>query len=223
MWCHQSKEDTFIKVPPSGGYKSLKRNYWAITKTGTFCHPYEDANQTPLKSITASGPKKYRIEWLQLERGLDDPSIQHYATCISPYYQLTPQPTQITGGFVSTYAQKAFRLRYSELSTVTPHKLTINNVQAKQAYKKYTCQQLQLHWIWERAKILYDQAVSGMFNDKDWNELDLLDSQITKIFIHGEHQCAKQHESRDPWSPALLISGETLSNWKRKIRVPKPK
>ncbi len=78
---------------------------------------------------------------------------------------------------------------------------------------------MELHRTWERIKILYDKACSNQFDDNDEIALDQLDSQITDILLQGKKQCAKTQKSRDPWSPALVKAGQTISYWESKVKM----
>ncbi len=112
-----------------------------------------------------------------------------------------------------------FQAKYSELSTLTPRKLTLRNVQAKIAYIKYVSQQMADHHILTRAIALHHKAITNTFTDEDERELNALDHQVSDIMLTGERLCAKDNKSREPWSPKLLTTGGTLSYWKNKLRM----
>lgn len=202
-----------------------------------------DANQTPLECQNANGIKPHSIEWLRMEHGLDDPFLLLHnkrpnTTTNTPHrdidyiltYGIQPQTILILppdfptasdhrGICLDISAEVLFSAKYSQLSNQQPRKLTLNNVKAKETYKKYILQQMEEHRIWDQVLALYNKAISLTFTDDDEITLNKIDTQITDIFRSGERLCAKDNKMRDSWSPQLLIAGRTLSYWENKVRM----
>jgi hypothetical protein len=113
--------------------------------------------------------------------------------------------------------EELFNAQYNKLSNQPPRKLTLNNSQAKQSYKKYVLQQLEEHKIWEHLLTVYNKAITPQFMDENETTLTKLDAQITEILLYGERQCAKDSKLRESWPLTLLLAGKTLSYCETKV------
>jgi hypothetical protein len=202
-----------------------------------------DANQSVSECHSNMGLKTHTIEWLRIEHGLDDPFItlqgsRPTSTTNTPHrdidyiltYGIQPQginllpidyltPSDHRGIYIDLNIEDIFQAKYSELSSIAPRKLTLRNIQAKIAYIKYLAKQMAEHKILDRAMVLHHKAITNTFTDTDEVELNALDRQISDIMLTGERLCAKDHKTRNPWSPITLTTGGTLSYWKTKMRM----
>ncbi len=110
--------------------------------------------------------------------------------------------------------------KYSELSELTPRKLTMNNMQLKQKNKTYINKQMEEHHIWERALRLYNKALTNQLTDQDERTLNELDAQVKEILLTGEKQCAKDHKASKfmvpfiitGWITPLLLGNKVLDD-----------
>jgi hypothetical protein len=202
-----------------------------------------DANQASHECITSKGVKKYSIEWLRLEHGMDDPFTYHFGKRpptttinngrdidfiytwglqtehVSTLAVNTPANSDHLGICIDINIESIFECRYDKLSSNPRRKLTLKNVKAKIRYISYITEQWKEQNYFQRAQLLYAAMVDGTFNFTHYVALQELDKQITKTLLTGENQCAKDDKNRNPWSPKLCEAGLTLSYWKKKFKM----
>jgi hypothetical protein len=144
-----------------------------------------DANQSLADCFSGSSIKPYSIEWLRLQRGLDDPFIQLVgrrpnsttynpnrdidyvltyginATSISTLAPNSPTHSDHLGIVFDLDLGTYFSSIYSQISTPNHRILTSGNLQSNQNYITYFTQQIKTHKIVERTEVLYTKATAS--------------------------------------------------------------
>jgi len=116
-----------------------------------------DANQTPAECCKGNQLKSYFIEWLRLQRGLQDPFLQH----------VNAHP------------------KYSDITSPSLRLLTSGNLQYIQQYNDYVKEHIKYHNIDNRLSQLAQKALpsSSSFTPEDATHLKNIDIQLTDIML----------------------------------------
>jgi hypothetical protein len=142
-----------------------------------------DANQSPSDCYTGKIIKPFSIEWLRIERGLDDPFLMLIgslpnSTTTTPQrdidYVLThgiqaksistlqinnPAQSDHLGIVIDFDLETLFSSRFSTIQETVPRLLNAGNKSSVDAYIKYVCAQCADHKLLERATELQQLAV----------------------------------------------------------------
>lgn len=139
-----------------------------------------DANQMLTRCFHKNSVKPYSIEWLRLERGMDDPFIQtmmtrpnsttHYPNRDIDYVLTHGVPISSMSTVVPNYPAHSdhlgtvfdinlylfFSSTLSDLHLASPRFLTSGNEKSVSTYIKYMTEQFKNHEILERVQFLLD-------------------------------------------------------------------
>jgi len=204
-----------------------------------------DANQTVSECCKGNKLIPYSIEWLCLQRGMDDPfikllnarpnsttvtpnrDIDHILTFgidiinISTLRQNNPCISDHLGILFDIDVQTFFSSSYSDISQNPPRSLTSGNLKSVTTYLKYLSEQISTHKLEEKVYILAEKAQLDVksFSQDDSKTLNQIDSLLTTIMFNGERLCSNRRNQRQWWSPTQREIGRTYSYWKQKSNM----
>jgi hypothetical protein len=204
-----------------------------------------DANQSLSECFSGKDIKPFSIEWLRLQRGMDDPFIQLLqsrpnSTTIHPNrdidYILTrginivnittlssnmPATSDHLGIVFDIDVASYFSSLYSNICSPNPRMLTSGNRRSVDTYTKFVLEQVKKHKLEERLQSLADKASvpSSVFTADDVLALNIIDDQLTSFLLAGEKKCARKHGQRQYWSPKQKEIARTFSYWRQKAMM----
>jgi hypothetical protein len=171
-----------------------------------------DANQSSSECFRGSRVRPYSIDWLRLQRGMDDPFISLMqegpnSTTLTPMREIdciltygikaeiistlepnSPAHSDHLGISINFNLLSHFLSTFSDISSVSPHLLTSGNNSTVSKYIDYVTDQVIHHKL--DTKI--DQLLSKLHNSpntlsiEDCAELDTIDSMLSDIMLAGE-------------------------------------
>jgi hypothetical protein len=204
-----------------------------------------DANQSYAECFRGSRVRPYSIEWLRLQRGMDDPFIslmqaRPNSTTFTPMrdidYILTygikaeiistlepnsPAHSDHLGIVINFDLSSHFSSTFSDINNTSPRLLTSGNNSTVSKYIEYVTDQVIHHKL--DTKI--DQLLSKIHNNptilsiEDHAELNMIDSMLTDIMLAGERHSSSKRIQRQHWSPKQHMIARTFSYWKQKANM----
>jgi len=171
-----------------------------------------DANQTLSECSTSKDTKAFSIEWLRIQRGMDDPirillgqhpnsttihpnrdidfiltfgnDVDNISTLIPDY----PAHSDHLGIALDVNLKRFFSSTFSDASYCPPQSLSSGNGKSVTKYINYVSVQFLIHKIPARLQSLHNKidSSSGTLQDDDADLLNLIDTQVTEILLAGE-------------------------------------
>jgi hypothetical protein len=201
-----------------------------------------DANQSFLECHKGKAIKPYSIEWLRVQRGMEDPFIKlknsrPNSTTIIPnrdidyvlsygidvlnismLHQNIPCHSDHLGIVLDIDLNKYFSSTYSKISTVPPRLLTLGNLKSIRSYIKSVTEQVEHHKLEDKVNSLVEKALQQpeAFILEDAESLNKIDSQLTEIMLSAERTYSQRCIQRQYWSPTQREVVRTFSYWKQK-------
>jgi hypothetical protein len=201
-----------------------------------------DANQSLDECYMGKSVKPYSIEWLRLQRGMEDPFIQLmnsrpnsttiipnrdidfiltygiHVTNISTLSPNLPATSDHLGIILDIDLASHFSSSYSDLGSQSPRMLTSGNRRSVKIYTEFVSNQVKTHKLAERVQTLMEKASNPdtSFTRDDAIALNLIDDQLTSFMLGGEKKCARKHVQRQSWSPHQREIARTFSYWHQK-------
>jgi hypothetical protein len=199
-----------------------------------------DPNQSSKECFSGNQIKPFFIEWLHLQRGLEDPFIT-LAGCrpnsmtttanrdidfiltygiqvqnITTLYPNCPSHSDHLGIVFDIDLASYFSARYSDIAPTPSRQLSSGNFWSVNKYLEYVKDQIVNHKLAEKVDELVSLATDKnyVFTSHDASLLKEIDQQLTDIMLHGESLCDKKKTSHQPWSPEQRTIARTFSYWK---------
>jgi hypothetical protein len=186
-----------------------------------------DANQTVDDCYSGSKLKPFTIEWLRLQRALEDPFIKLMgsrpnSTTQTPNrpidfiltFGITPEsistlplniPAQLDhiGMIFDLNMEQFFNSSFSEVMDTPSRILSIGNKKSVDTYIKFVSEQIENHNLLSKIEEIYsaiDLSPSSL-TAAHVSLLNNIDDQLTNIMLAGERLCTKRTQQRQFWSP----------------------
>jgi hypothetical protein len=202
-----------------------------------------DANQSSAECRSGSPIKPFSIEWLRLQRGMDDPFIQLMQSCpnsttihpnrdidyvltygikisnISTLAQNSPAASDHLGIVFDIDLASYFSSKYSDINLHPPRMLTSGN------RSKFALEQTSHHKLDSRVQTLMDKISDSLykFTNEDAQELNCIDDQLTNFMLAVERKCSRKYFQQQAWSPKQQEIARTYSYWCQKSMMEKKK
>jgi hypothetical protein len=201
-----------------------------------------DANQSNVDCYNSTTIKPYSIEWLRIQRGMDDPFVQLMnsrpnSTTIFPNrdidYVLTyginvPNISTMGPNTLAHSDHQAivldldlasfFSSKYSDLGSLSVWLLTSGNKKSYETYTSSVMEQIKTHKLDEHVQLLLNKAIDNpnSFSMDDVKQLNIIDPQLTDFMLSAEQKYCKHRNQRQFWSPFQRETARAFSYWKQK-------